>query len=403
MNMMRYFLLFLFSLTWPVTLVHAASDEEATACLVGMGFENVRVASSGNDTVFVAIETAGYRGTYQGAVVALQELARLYPETRIFRLMLLEEQAARLSLTATCVEGQWAVLGSYDSQDIEEALHTATARNSSERKVDLTIYPMLSINDRKVGGFWEYALAVAPALETSLWRGNRITLQPIIPFAYNSETINSDTYIRIGVASIAQDVVAKDGRWDATLAGGFFHYDRVGVDLRVGYHLTPSLTVGAETSLTGEAIVRDGNYDISVPDRFSFLAKADYYDSSTQLQGQLMAGRFIFGDYGVRADVTRHFGEYTVGLYGIATGGEWGAGFHFSVPVGPKRQVRDKVFRLRLPEYVAWEHVLASNSKYKDENMGRNVMTRPDDNRSDHYWQPLHVAQFAERELNKGQ
>ena len=187
------------------------------------------------------------------------------------------------------------------------------------------------------------------------------------------------------------------------MAGGFFHYDRVGVDLRVGYHLTPSLTVGAETSLTGEAIVRDGNYDISVPDRFSFLAKADYYESSTQLQGQLMAGRFIFGDYGVRADVTRHFGEYTVGLYGIATGGEWGAGFHFSVPVGPKRQVRDKVFRLRLPEYVAWEHVLASNSKYKDENMGRNVMTRPDENHSDHYWQPLHVAQFAERELNKGQ
>ena len=366
MNMMRYFLLFLFSLTWPVALVHAASDEEATASLVGMGFENVRVASSGNDTVFVAIETAGYRGTYQGAVVALQELARLYPETRIFRLMLLEEQTARMSLTATCVDGLWAVLGSYDSQDIEEALHTATARNSSERKVDLTIYPMLSINDRKVGGFWEYALAVAPALETSLWRGNRITLQPIIPFAYNSETINSDTYIRVGVASIAQDVVAKDGRWDATLAGGFFHYDRV-------------------------------------PDRFSFLAKADYYESSTQLQGQLMAGRFVFGDYGVRADVTRHFGEYTVGLYGIATGGEWGAGFHFSVPVGPKRQVRDKVFRLRLPEYVAWEHVLASNSKYKDENMGRNVMTRPDENHSDHYWQPLHVAQFAERELNKGQ
>ena len=73
------------------------------------------------------------------------------------------------------------------------------------------------------------------------------------------------------------------------------------------------------------------------------------------------------------------------------------------MPVGPKRQVRDKVFRLRLPEYVAWEHVLASNSKYKDENMGRNVMTRPDENHSDHYWQPLHVAQFAERELNKGQ
>ena len=114
-----------------------------------------------------------------------------------------------------------------------------------------------------------------------------------------------------------------------------------------------------------------------------------------------MGGRFVFGDYGARLDISRHFGDYTIGLYGVLTGGENNAGFHFTIPLGPKRQMRKGRVRLKLPDYFDWEYSMRSNGKYYTEQMGKYIETRPDENRSAHYWQPRHVAQYAEKILNR--
>jgi hypothetical protein len=170
--------------------------------------------------------------------------------------------------------------------------------------------------------------------------------------------------------------------------------------LRVAYRATPNLTLGGEASFTGDAIVNDGHYDIKSPDRFSFFGKAEYYEPYTRLQGQLMGGRFVFGDYGVRLDISRHFSDYTIGLYGILTGGEHNGGFHFAIPLGPKRQMRRGKVRLKLPDYFDWEYSMVSYYEYYDQQMGKYIETRPDENRSAHYWQPVHVAQYAQKLLN---
>lgn len=396
----RHYMISCLLLVAPAAGLQAMEADEAAQRLAALGFENVRVAGQGADEVYVTFEPVSYRGTYRGAAVGIAELGRLYPEVSTFRVMLLENQVPQVALTATRVNGTWHVKGSYDCQNIVAATQYQKAENGSAGKLDLTVYPMFSWINHRLNMPFEYVISLAPTIEMSLWKGNRITLQPIIPVAYDVESINNQRYIRVGIADIAQEVTSRNGRLKATLAGGFFFFDRIGVDLRMAYHVTSSLTLGAEASYTGEAAVNNGHYDIKAPDRFSFFGKAEYYEPYTRLQAQLMGGRFVFGDYGARLDISRHFGDYTIGLYGVLTGGEHNAGFHFAIPLGPKRQIRKGRVRLKLPEYFDWEYSMVSHYEYYNEQMGKYVETRPDENRSAHYWQPAHVAQYTEKILN---
>ena len=379
----------------------AAEDTStAVASLTELGFQNVRVANYGRGVVYASIESATYRGTYHGAAVALQQLATIYPDIHEFKILLLDDQTPRVALTAHNDGGNWRVEGDTDFTELRTALEVKPKHNSSAGRVDLTFYPMFSWINHRFNQPFEYVLSIAPALQTSLWPGNRIILQPVIPISYDVETINSDSYVPIGVATVAQDFTSRSGRLFGTVAGGFFLYDRWGFDARLGYHVNPRLTLSAEASITGEAMVNDDHYDIRALKKLSGFIKADYYHPATQLQGELKAGRFVFGDYGVRADISRHFGDYTIGLYGILTGGEHNAGFHFAIPFGPRHQGGNGKFRLRLPDYFDWEYSMVSYYEYYDQQMGRTVELRPDENRSAHYWQPTHVAQYTAKVLN---
>lgn len=385
----------------PMVSLMAGNAGDAAKRLAEIGFENVRVSEKDDSVVYVAFESVSYRGTYRGAAVGIQELGLLYPHANTFKVMLLENQTPQMALTATRTDGQWHVKGSYDYRDIHHATKESKSDNSSAAKADFTVYPMFTWINHRFNTPFEYVAALAPTVETSLWKGNLITLQAIVPVSYHVETINSATYFRVGIADIAQQFTSRNGRWQATLAGGFFYFDRIGVDLRLSWHATNNLTLGAEASYTGDAIVNDGHYDISKPDKFSFFGKAEYYEPCTRLQAQLMGGRFVFGDYGARLDISRHFSDYTIGLYGILTGGEHNAGFHFAIPLGPKKQMRRGAVRLKMPDYFDWEYSMVSYYEYYDLQMGKYIETRPDENRSAHYWQPSHVAQYTQKILNE--
>lgn len=397
---MKRLFLFIISLVLLQSRGVAADTNAAVARLAEMGFQNVRVANYDKGVVYACFESTTYRGTFFGAAAALKELSTIYPEIHEFKIMLLDDQTPRVALTANCYGTYWRVEGSYDLSELRTALEVKPKQNSSAGRVDLTFYPMFSWINHRLTRPCEYVLSLAPALQTSLWPGNRIILQPVIPISYNVESINSESYVHIGVANVAQDFTTRSGRLFGTVVGGFFLYDRWGFDVRLGYHVSPLLSLSAEASITGSAVVNEGHYDINALNKFSAFLKADYYHPATHLQGQLQAGRFVFGDYGVRADVSRHFGDYTIGLYGVYTEGEHNAGFHFAIPFGPRHQGGKGKFRLRMPDYFDWEYSMVSYYEYYDQQMGRTVEIRPDENRSAHYWQPAHVAQYTQKVLN---
>ena len=80
--------------------------------------------------------------------------------------------------------------------------------------------------------------------------------------------------------------------------------------------------------------------------------KGSLYVPQFNTQLDLQAGRYLYGDYGLRGDCTRHFGEYAVGVYAMYVEGEVNGGFHFAIPLPGKKWNRNHA--VRMPPNIAW-------------------------------------------------
>ena len=106
------------------------------------------------------------------------------------------------------------------------------------------------------------------------------------------------------------------------------------------------------------------------------------------------AARFVYGDYGIQGDLTRHFGEYTVGLYGVYTGGDINAGFSFAVPLPGKKYKRWKGMRLKPADYFNYRYSMAAWGEFIDRKLGYTYNTVPGENRSKGFYQPDYIRYF---------
>lgn len=363
-----------------------------------LGFEDVRVLHQA-DTLFMSIEDHTFRGTFRGAAMGIKEIEKRCPEIQNVEILLTDYKQPQLIVHASKHDSLWDVRVDREMKPVRAKLKGIKPNGSSSGKIDVTIHPMVSLTNNKLDHLFDYSVRLAPAVAMTLWQGSRITVQPIFPILHHLDKSDSQRRIQIGTANFQQQLFTSK-RWKATAALGFFHPERVGLQTSIELHACRNLDFAIDAGLTGQATNRKKGFLFSPWKRFNFMAKADYYEPHTKLQLELAGGRFLFGDYGTRLDVSRHFGEYTIGLYGILTGGEKNAGFHFAIPMSGKRQKRSKVVRLRLPEYYAMEYSMTSYFKYWEQRMGEGYKTQPDQNRSAHYWEPAFIQEYITRILN---
>lgn len=376
-----------------------ASAESITDLLTRQGFEDIRV-NIVNEVVYASVEPTAYRGTFRGAAVALEELGGYFPDYNRFELVVTEYQTPQVAVHAQRDAASWQVSVDYAMSPVLKRLQGRPLANSSSWRFDVTAYPMVSLDNHRFDKLFEYTVSIAPTIEGTLWPGNRITLMPVFPVASNVWRRKPEGYIYIGVAAIQQDICFTD-RLKAQVAGGIFMGNLMGIDARLTYRLGQCLTLGFKASWLGETYVDASKYHFEKLDKVSVLGKASYYHTPTQLEAEVTGGRFVFGDYGARLDITRHCGEYAIGVFGILTGGEHNAGFHFAIPLAGKRQLRKGDFRLKLPEYFDLEYNMESYYEYAAQKMGRQVETRPDVNHTAHYWQAAYVEQYLRKSLEQ--
>lgn len=364
------------------------------------GFEDIRTKVR-NDTLFASIEDRAHRGTFRGAAAAIKRVSEEYPEINQFEILLTDYKIPQLIVHAFKREGIWDVRVDREMESARKQLKTEKPQAASTGKIDITFVPMFSLVNNKLDHLFDYSLRIAPVFAATLWKGARLTLQPIFPIVNN--LLNGDTqkYIQIGNATLSQQVLSTK-RWKVTATAGFFNPERVGAHLKIGLHAFRGLNIYAEGGYTLEAnnTMVKGFGIVSNSGKLMLMAKAEYYEPHSKLQIELQGGQFLYGDRGARLDVTRHFSEYAIGLYGILTGGEKNFGFHFAIPMGGKRQKRTWFLRPRLPEYFSWEYSYQSYFKYWQEKMGRDYATQPDENHSAHYWEPDYVQEYVSRILN---
>lgn len=364
------------------------------------GFEDIKAKLSA-DTLFASIENRAYRGTFRGAATAIKRIAEVQPDINQFELILTDYKMPQLIVHASKRGGLWDVRVDREMSSAMRILREEKPEARSAGKIDITVYPMVSLTNNKLDHLFDYAVRIAPAFATTMWKGARLTVQPVFPIVYQLDSWDSKRRIQIGNANISQQIISNQYVF-ASAAAGFFFPERVGVQAMAGVHIGRNLDIYVDGGITYKAnnTPQSGFGFVRNSRHINGMICADYYEAYTKLQIELKGGRFLYGDYGGRLDVTRHFGEYAIGVYGILTGGEHNAGFHFAIPLGGKRQKRNGFVRLRLPEYYALEYSMTSWFKYWFEHMGESYVTQPDQNHAAHYWEPRFVEEYVQRILN---
>ena len=365
--------------------------------LTAQGFEDIRV-SIVDSVLYASVEPTAYRGTFRGAAIALLALGNHYPDMNRVELVITEYQLPLVAVHAHRNGASWQVRVDYAITSVLKRLEGRPMHNSSAWRFDITAYPVVSLDNHRFDVLYEYTVSIAPTLEGTLWPGNRITLQPVLPVASNVWKSKPEGYIHVGIAAIQQDVFISN-HLRAQVSGGMFLGSLMGFNVAFTYRAGNAVSFGLKAALLGEAYVDSDKYHFGSLDKVSVLGSASYYHAPTQLEIGLTGGRFVYGDYGARLDLTRHYADFAIGVYGILTGGEHNAGFHFAIPFGGKCQKRNGNFRIMLPEFYDMEYNMESYYEYADKKMGRMVETRPDVNHSSHYWQASYVEMYLRKYL----
>lgn len=378
----RGYLLMLAMLQGVAHRIPGQTPEKITADLVRSGFENIRCIVV-NQKYCISLENHTYRWDILAISKALDIIASGLDEPLEINLLLLENDVPRklvsvnlndwknftLGYTAPAdIEGRISVTHRTDS--IARILKKTEAVNRSRNKFDLVIYPQFYFENTLEYKFYNTQINIAPALEFSLWKGNRFMGQIIFPI-HNNLGYEGD-HIRPGIVSISQEMRLSDN-FSSTLAAGNFPGNIYGFNsefniLLFNGQFNLELTCGA----IGSSYFLDGEWVHSPIDRITGSLSASWFWSHFNMELKAGGARYVSEDYGLFATCIRHFNETSVGLY--AQIGEFGnnGGFFFSVPLPFKKRSNRRLFRITIPEQYGFKYNAGTYNYY-----GQSISTVP--------------------------
>ena len=376
-------------------------SEEIKTLLKQKGLEDIAI-SYDSDTWHITYSDPVYRGPVRGI---FETLYLLLDEGQIrdgISLLIQENQ-----LPQVVCEVSRQTVESYDNRKItlEQLMGSVQVSNQTDEayalfkdikkenrsagKIDVVLYPQVALNNAWLDKIYGTILNIAPAVEVGLWKGASFTGQVIFP-VWNNMKGEMD-YIRPGMLLFRQQYRFPKNFFVEVNAGNF-NAGRIGIDAGVSYKTNDDRwNGGVNVGMTGSSTFYSGKWEISRWKRATGAVFLRYNEPVYKLQFDLKAQRYIFGDYGVRFDCTRHFGEVTIGFYAMYSGGEPNGGFHFSIPLPCKKRMNRRAVRIGIPEYFDWEYEARNGGVYARERLGRYYETRPNENRSERYYNPSYM------------
>lgn len=369
--------------------------------LVRMGMEDVRVKETG-DILRIAYEDNVYWGTYRGLGAVIGMLLDEGTAAGAIHLVVLEDRVPQIAVripeeaVAGYRAGAWSweqLVGSlqigYDTDEDMRQLEAVKALNRSAGKVDLVVYPEVVLNNSWLDKLYGTVINLSPAVEVGLWKGASFTGQVIFPIWNNMK--GEMDYIRPGMLVFRQELRFPHNLF-ATLNAGNFNGNRIGAEVSLLYRMNSGRwAFGVDAGLTGSSTFYGGKWEVTQWRRLNGSALVSYHEPYYNLEFDLRAMRFVYGDYGVRLDCVRHFGEVSVGLYAMCAGGLANGGFNFAIPLPRGKRSKRRAVRVRLPEYFDWEYEAQSGNEYAARRLGRTFETRPDANHSRAYYDPSFI------------
>ncbi len=363
--------------------------------LINIGFENIRIKPS-KDTLFISIENNIYRYNIEAIRTAIdtitfyttdyKQLYLYYSEHDIPRILIKisSEDWGNFNKGKTSVETTSNIL-EIDYVDYGKIfdLYQSPPINPTINKINFIIYPQFALQNVLIRQIYEVQLNIAPAFEVSLWEGMLFTGQVIFPL--KNELGYEGDFIRPGFVTLSQEFLLTR-RWFGRFVIGNFNANRYGADLSFTHPINNQWEISLNIGLTGSSYFYEDRWDNGEINTFTWQAGIQYFYPKYNLELDLRYGHYLNKDDGFRFDCTRHFKSKTIGFYAMYTGGEINGGFHFSIPLPPRKRKRRNALNLTLPKFFDWEYNAGTEFYY-----GRYYETRPNENHSERWLNPLFI------------
>ncbi|MDD3037619.1 hypothetical protein [Bacteroides sp.] len=389
-DLMCYVVLFLFC---SFSLKGVCQIEESTvATLVKMGFENVGCTEDDKERVYV-IQNSAYRLQGVGIGKAVDVIQKMgLPDGKPCRIIVLDNNVPQISLfyqpthadsLSAANRQDWNV--SYDLGDTWKQARKIKKENSSLFKVDIVVYPELSLKNLVITQVYQVLFNLSPTIEVSLWKGMSLTAQMVVPiyndgFEMMSEAVHN-VYDRVhpGCVSLSQTVRLPYNTW-ATLSVGHFMSNRYGIDLAALHVLKADERFSFEgrVGYTGACYWDAFTCHFDSRKVWTWHVGANFFWPYYNLQTSVKLIQHIQGEKSVRCDVIRHFKYVSIGFYGEKAnrGIRANAGFRFQIALPPYRYKRKGY----IPRVTPSENFGMSYNAGNERNYYKTYRTTPSDN-----------------------
>lgn len=232
----------------------------------------------------------------------------------------------------------WEV--SYDLGNDWRKLTRGKKLNSSLFKVDVVVYPELSLKNLVITQIYQVLFNLSPAIEVSFWKGMKLTAQMVLP-VYNDGYGRLADKVHPGFLALQQTVRLPYNIW-ATVAVGTFNAGRYGADLKL-FHPFRNERFSVEGRIGTTATYYWDGFDFvyGTKQRLTWSLGGAFYWPRYNLQTSLKLEQYLLGEKGVRVDVIRHFRYASIGFFAMkADGAKSNGGFRFQVALPPYRYKR---------------------------------------------------------------
>lgn len=366
--------------------------------------ENVSIVE--NDTAcFVRYTNNAWRNEARALLNVLDSMLHIAPQKAWYINVCRNDVPTLLVAAPACdnrpaqITGQFVETLTFSFEALPQKIfNQSKTQNRNAGKIALVFYPLFSVQNVTYDQVWQSRLDIAPTLEINLWQGARFTGQVLLP-VYNDMYSSEGNYVRPGIISIVQDYKLPR-QFFGHVAVGNFTGNRIGVELgNYWQQKKGEFTLGYKASFTTGSYFDYGSWWVNNALKVSAHAIATWTPQRYNMELQLMAGRYVYGDYGVEAAFTRRFSNVSFTLYGRYSGNTADAGFSFSVPMWLRKQKREKQFLVSAPVWYQWRYMQRLSSTSGKSN-GHGFSTDASTTPMSHYLNPYYIKNELQLLLN---
>ena len=292
--------------------LNSAVVENTARMLADEGFANVRAIETEDFTVFT-IENDRFKIPAEGFAYAarLIESAGL-DGSKPVKVIGTSYKVPEVTLTYN--NGIWSTTKRLDSS--WDAVRKQPKLNNSFAKMDLMIYPQVSLQNLIINQVYQSVWNLSPTIHINLWPGARFTYQLALPVFSDMQI---DKYYRIHPTFVTLSQRFRDP-WHLNILGkvtiGNFSNDRGGIALEAAYYFpNERFSVDAQIGVITYSSFYGFVWKYALEPVFRFNVGATYYNPTLKTQFSLRMIEFVRGDYGFKFEMVRHFRHCSIGFY----------------------------------------------------------------------------------------